>query len=273
MQSSDGGNRDRVNIERFSGFAAEYNTFRPSPPAVLARILAAIAAVDRPCLVVDIGSGTGLSTRYWTSTALRIIGVEPNDDMRRQAVAETAEPSIEYISATSDHTTLPDGCADIVTCSQALHWLEPTGTFREVARILRPGGVFAAYDYDWPPTTGSWEADAAFESCLTAIGLKEEEASLPTMPFKWAKHEHLSRMRESGRFRFTKEIVVHHEESGNDARFIGLLLSQGQTMAMLNGGFSESELGIDRFSEVCRRALGPDERVWLWSSRVRIGVV
>ena len=40
--------------------------------------------------------------------------------------------------------------ADIVTCSQSFHWMEPEPTLAEIARILRPGGVFAAYDYDWP---------------------------------------------------------------------------------------------------------------------------
>ena len=34
---------------------------------------------------------------------------------------------------------------------QALHWMEPAPTFGEVARLLRPGGVFAALDCDWPP--------------------------------------------------------------------------------------------------------------------------
>lgn len=32
------------------------------------------------------------------------------------------------------------------TVAQALHWMEPASTLAEVARILRPGGVFAAYD-------------------------------------------------------------------------------------------------------------------------------
>src|SRR4051794_19046780 len=55
-------------------------------------------------------------------------------------------------------TGLPDGCADIVTAAQSLHWMEPTATLAEIARILRPGGLFAAYDYDWPPTL-HWELD------------------------------------------------------------------------------------------------------------------
>ncbi len=48
--------------------------------------------------------------------------------------------------------TKEEGTAGIVTCAQSFHWMEPESTFIEVARILRPGGVFAAYDYDRPPT-------------------------------------------------------------------------------------------------------------------------
>jgi hypothetical protein len=32
------------------------------------------------------------------------------------------------------------------TVSQAFHWMDPTATLAEIARILRPGGLFAVYD-------------------------------------------------------------------------------------------------------------------------------
>lgn len=50
------------NLERFSGFADLYDSVRPAPPAVLGPILCAYALVDRPA-VVDLGSGSGLSSR------------------------------------------------------------------------------------------------------------------------------------------------------------------------------------------------------------------
>ena len=80
---------DSANLERFSGFAEEYDAYRPSPPAVLRNILVELAMATRPNLVVDIGSGTGLSTRYWAESADRVIGIEPNHDMRTRAAAET----------------------------------------------------------------------------------------------------------------------------------------------------------------------------------------
>jgi predicted TPR repeat methyltransferase len=52
------------NIERFSGYADLYDRYRPSPPDILAQILTQLAQTRFPRLIVDLGSGTGLSTRY-----------------------------------------------------------------------------------------------------------------------------------------------------------------------------------------------------------------
>ena len=40
--------------------------------------------------MVDLGSGTGLSTTIWAPLADRVVGIEPSADMRRQAAARTA---------------------------------------------------------------------------------------------------------------------------------------------------------------------------------------
>ena len=52
-----------ANLERFTGLAAVYDAFRPAPPAVLVKVLTLLAKCERARLVVDIGCGTGLSTR------------------------------------------------------------------------------------------------------------------------------------------------------------------------------------------------------------------
>jgi len=203
------------NIERFGGFAKEYQSVRPRPPAPLKNILRELARTARPAVVVDIGSGTGLSTRYWSDVADRVIGIEPNDNMRSEAAAATTERNVEFRGGLSSDTGLPAGSADLVTCSQALHWMEPETTFAEVARILRSGGAFAAYDYDWPPTTGVWEADQAYAECMEGMERREQAASAQSEVRKWDKDGHLGRMTGSGRFRFTKEIVLGAPGSGS----------------------------------------------------------
>lgn len=262
-----------ANIQLFTGFASDYDRYRPAPPAVLADLLCALAKTSRPRLVVDLGSGTGLSTRYWAGRADQVVGIEPTVDMRREAEARTRAANISYREGFSHSTGLPDVCAQIVTCSQALHWMEPQSTFEEVRRILEPGGVFAAFDYDWPPTTSSWQADAAYEACERRIRQVEDMLPDPLALLRWQKHEHLARMRQSGCFRYTREIVLHHTEPGNAERLVGLLLSQGNVMTLYKKGFSEADLGIDEFRRQAQQALGDTPTTWYFSSRLRIGIV
>lgn len=262
-----------VNIERFTGFADQYDKYRPAPPAILAEILTGLARAPRPQLVVDLGSGTGLSTRYWADKAEQVIGVEPTLDMRKQAEGQTEAANVTYREGFSHQTGLPDACAQIVTCSQSLHWMEPQATFEEARRILVPGGVFAAFDYDWPPTTSHWEADATYEVCSHQVHAAEEKYQIARGLRHWKKHEHLSRMSASRCFRYVKEIVVHQVETGNAERLIGLLFSQGNVMSLLKKGVSEQELGIDVFRQIVQNILGDTPRTWYWSSRIRYGIV
>jgi SAM-dependent methyltransferase len=261
-------------IDRFSGgFAEPYDRHRPQPPARLAELLTRLARVTVPDLVVDLGSGTGLSTRYWADKARAVIGIEPTAEMRAQAEARTPAPNVSYRAGFSHHTGLPDRCADVVFCMQSLHWMDPLPTFTEAARILRPGGVFAACDYDWPPATGVWEADAAWEECARRCERLEKEHGVDAGLLRWDKPGHLARMAESGAFRFTREVLLHHVDEGDAARFHGLFLTQGHVSVLLRKGVPASELGLEAFQEAVQRTLGPTVRTWTWSARVRVGVV
>lgn len=262
-------------ISRFSGFAELYDHYRPAPPALLGDILTRLASTALPELVIDLGSGTGLSTRYWVGKARQAIGIEPSADMRQQAErVEQAQPThiTRYQDGFSHQTGLPDGCADIVVCAQALHWMEPQSTFREAKRILRQGGVFAACDYDWPPTTSAWEADQAYEACIAKAQALEKEKGSADQVQRWEKSGHLARMRSSGCFRYVKEISIHHEDLGNAERLVGLALSQGMVMDLLKLGLTEAEIGLDVLRAVAERALGSAPHPWLWTSRVRFGI-
>lgn len=261
-----------ANVSRFEGIADLYDEHRPVPPAILVDLLTQLAGVSRPGLVVDLGSGSGLSTRLWADRADQVIGIEPGEDMRRAAAGRTAAPNVRYLPGFGHATGLPDGGADIVTASQALHWMEPEPTFAEVARILRPGGVFAAIDCDWPPAM-HWEAEVAFEACLERCDTIGRARGFTRDVSKWAKHEHLTRMRASGRFRYVRELTLHNVEAGHATRLVGLALSQGQVATVLKHGVSEAEAGIVHLRAVAARTLGDEPRPWYFSYRVRIGIV
>lgn len=261
-----------ANIDRFSGFAAVYDSYRPTPPQAILDLLMQLAGGHPPSLVVDIASGTGLSTLIWARRAARTIGVEPNAEMRAEAERRTAAGvPMNFRQGLSSATGLGDGCADIVTVSQGLHWMEPEPTFAEIARIMRPGGVFAAYDCDWPPTL-NWEAEQAYLRCLARAEQVERERGHSREVRKWNKSGHLERIAKSGQFRYVKEVVAHSVEAGGAERLLGIALSQGVVESSLRRAVPEDEVGITELRRELRTILGDSIVPWYWRYRVRIGL-
>jgi SAM-dependent methyltransferase len=244
------------------GFAAHYNSFRASPPEVLLDVICRLARTDRPSLVVDLGCGTGLSTRAWAGRARRVVGVEANPAMLAEARAATPEWDIDYVEAYADATGLDEGSAAIVTCSQSFHWMEPTATLAEIGRILRPGGVFAAYDYDYPFVIDP-ELDAAIAACLARYRAVRRERG--TYGERWPKAGHLERMEASGVFSSTREIVLHDESEGGADRVLGSVLSIASIV-------DEIEQDIDSLRTIAARVLGDRVVPWLVPYRVRVGI-
>ena len=101
---------------------------------------------------------------------------------------------------------------------------------------------------------------------MTALEIGRE-----LQPPKAAKDEHATRMRASGLFRFVTEIAVHHREEGDADRLVALVRSQGGTVALLNEGLSEDELGLTRLREVAERRIPGPVPFW-WTYRVRLAV-
>src|SRR5215204_3013382 len=157
-----------------AGFADQYDAFRPAPPPVLLDALARYAGCSAPALVVDLGSGTGLSTRAWAERATEVVGIEPNPEMRKAAERRIGQENVRYVDGFASETGLEPASADLVTCSQSFHWMERGPVLTEAARILREGGVFAAYDYDFPALIHP-EVDAAFTAHLELRGRYRDE--------------------------------------------------------------------------------------------------
>lgn len=264
---------ETINI--WSGEAELYADARPAPPSILLDICTQLIHASHPTLVVDLGSGTGLSTMIWAERAQKVIGIEPNTDMRTQAIQHTtAIPCAErvrYQDGLSTQTGLPAHCADIVTCSQSLHWMEPEPTFAEVERILKPGGLFAAYDYDWPPTI-HWEVEQAYQEVIARFRKIRAERAIDHEVKSWSKDKHLTRMQESKHFRYVKELVVHHRAEGNAERFIGLTLSYGIARYLKQGYLTEQEVGLDHLRQIAHNVIGSTPIPWYFSYRVRIGI-
>jgi ubiquinone/menaquinone biosynthesis C-methylase UbiE len=254
-----------------AGFADYYDAQRPRPPAVLLDALARYAGGVPLELVVDLGSGTGLSARAWTTRAGEVVGVEPNPAMLAVAEERTFETNVRYVEAFADATGLPAGSADLVTCSQSFHWMQREPVLAEAARVLRSGGVFAAYDYDMPPLVQP-EIDAAFRGHLELRRRFRDQHNVEAGWTRTPKATHLDAIKESGHFSYAREAVFHDSAEVDAERILGLARSLGLVPELRALGATDEELGLTQLDEVVQRAVGDGQVVWVLGYRVRLGV-
>lgn len=258
------------NAERFTGFAGIYEGARPQMPEYPIKVIRQYLE-RKPGLVVDLGCGTGLSTLSWKGLASQVIGIEPSDDMLRVA-KQKAEEEISFIKAYSTATSLPDVCADVVICSQSFHWMEPAATLDEVDRILKPNGVFVTVDCDWPPVT-KWQAEKAYMDLYNRA--KQIEANDPELKdsfIRYDKSKHLDNIKNSGYFRYCREILFSHSEPCTAQRLFNLLLSQGSLQAILKVDPSRIRAEMEQCQKSLWQIYGEETFNIDFSYRMRIGV-
>ncbi len=90
--------------------------------------------------MLDLGAGTGKLTRQLAAEGHDVVAVEPLPEMR-QALTRSA-PRLTVLDGTAESIPLADSSVDVVVAAQAYHWFVPERAHPEIARVLRPGGVF-----------------------------------------------------------------------------------------------------------------------------------
>src|SRR5438445_1894341 len=128
--------------DHFSGHAAIYRDARPTYPPELFAWLAQ-QAPDRD-LAWDVGCGNGQATLALAEYFAYVIGTDPSAN---QIAGAAARANIDYRVEPGERSSLADASASLVTVAQALHWFDFEPFYAEVRRVLKPGGVFAAWTY------------------------------------------------------------------------------------------------------------------------------
>ncbi|MBN8482451.1 MAG: methyltransferase domain-containing protein [Xanthomonadales bacterium] len=128
--------------DHFSGHAAVYRDARPSYPAALFDWLAERAPSRR--LAWDAGCGNGQASVALAARFGRVIATDPS---AAQVAHAEARPNIDYRIEAAERASLDAASVDLVTVAQALHWFDVGAFHAEVQRVLRPGGLVAAWSY------------------------------------------------------------------------------------------------------------------------------
>ena len=123
---------------RFAGRSEAYARWRPDYPA--AAIESVLGAEPRGVPLVDLGAGTGISSRQLASRGARVIAIEPNPEMC--ALISPMQTLLPVI-ATAESIPLRSGSVRIATAFQAFHWFDAEPALAEIHRVLLPGGWLA----------------------------------------------------------------------------------------------------------------------------------
>ena len=96
-------------------------------------------------LALDVGCGTGLSTRAVSELAEHVVAFDASAAMLRAAARHAR---VGYLVAVAERIPLADGVADLATVGAALHWFDQPSALAELARVMRGGAVLVVYsDY------------------------------------------------------------------------------------------------------------------------------
>ncbi|KGI79047.1 class I SAM-dependent methyltransferase [Oleiagrimonas soli] len=128
--------------DHFSGHAALYRQARPVYPSALFDWLAEQAPDTAQAW--DAGCGNGQVAVALAERFARVTATDPSAEQVAQAAPHAR---IDYRVEPAEQCSLGDASADLVTVGQALHWFDFARFFAEVRRVLKPGGLFAAWTY------------------------------------------------------------------------------------------------------------------------------
>ena len=114
-------------------------------------------------VVLDVASGTaGVALQVASRTGARVVGLDLTSEMlregQRNVAASAVRSRIGLVAGRAEQLPFPDASFDALTFTYLLRYVDdPEATLRELARVVRPGGVAASLEFCVPPAA-SWRA-------------------------------------------------------------------------------------------------------------------
>uniref|UniRef100_A0A8C5R3C2 Methyltransferase type 11 domain-containing protein n=1 Tax=Leptobrachium leishanense TaxID=445787 RepID=A0A8C5R3C2_9ANUR len=130
--------------------ASYYQKFRFSPPQEIQDLIFSYMGerLTKPYgFAVDVGCGTGQSTRILVPYFEKILGTDISPAQIDEAEKADDFPNLTYSACPAEELPVDDASVDLVTACAAVHWFDTEKFLKEVDRILKPRGCLAFFTY------------------------------------------------------------------------------------------------------------------------------
>ena len=131
--------------DHFSAHSRQYAQARPSYPDEIYTYLASITPARS--LAWDCGTGNGQAALWLAKYFDRVYATDASAEQIAHAYPHER---VEYHVEPAEHVSLDDFSVDLITTAVAIHWFNFDEFYREVRRVLKPGGILAAWTYSFP---------------------------------------------------------------------------------------------------------------------------
>lgn len=123
----------------FGRLAAQYDAFRPTYPKKVISIVYGAIHSKNP-VILDLGCGTGISTRQLAREKSSVVGCDIDAKMLKVAL-QRAKGNISYKQGSAEKLPFADAAFDAVTTFIAFHWFMNRKAINEIKRVLKPKGA------------------------------------------------------------------------------------------------------------------------------------
>ncbi|XP_048455406.1 putative methyltransferase DDB_G0268948 [Rhincodon typus] len=132
---------------------AMYQKYRlPSPTEIYDLILNYLQTKkEEPfTLAVDVGCGSGQSTRGLASHFEKVVGIDMSEAQVEEAKKMDRSDNVSYRQGQAEELDFKDGSVDLITVGAAAQWFDLEKFMKEVDRVLKPKGCLGLYCYTVP---------------------------------------------------------------------------------------------------------------------------
>ncbi len=145
---------DNGNEFDFGRISREYSKFRDIYPVSMYEKLISLGIGKPGQEILDLGSGTAVLPINLNRTGAHFTATDISENQvqsGKQLIQEKGLDNIDFKVCSAEDTGFKENSFDVVTAVQCFHYFNAEKATEEIARILKPRGIFCKIFMDWLP--------------------------------------------------------------------------------------------------------------------------